>query len=436
MRDPKVQAGGVDRRKLGAGGVDRRTLLKGGAAVASLAALGAPHIAGAQAKVIRAGMPTIMSGRVAILGESSRNAAQLAVDRFNAAGGAGGRMMELIVRDSRGQPDEAARVTRDLVNSEGCEIILDAEASSGSFAVHEVIRELGVLCLHTCSETSSLTADPKLHVPTAFRSARQGIHDAVSGGRYASVIAKQSGLTKWMTISPDYAYGRDNTSEFIEYLAIFEPSVEVVNQAWPKLFEPDYTAFVTRVLQVQPQAIYSALWGGDLVSFLEQAQLYQLFGKGLRWFSGGLADAPIIQALKQLPPELHSVYRYDPEYPASEGNAAFFRDYVAANPGQLPTNWSWQNYTAMQFVGEALKRTGGETGGERLATEIKGMEIDTPFSPQGKITMRDSDHTIIGYPVAWGQSRPEPKGFENWVAGDWADIVEKEAEWKQRRGFA
>jgi len=34
-----------------------------------------------------------------------------------------------------------------LINGDGCEIILDAESSAGAFAVQEVIRELKVLCV-------------------------------------------------------------------------------------------------------------------------------------------------------------------------------------------------------------------------------------------------------------------------------------------------
>ena len=143
--------------------------------------------------------------------------------------------------------------------------------------MHEVIRDLGVLCLHTCSESSTLTADPKQKVKTAFRCARQGIHDAVAGGSYAAKIAKEKGLKRWMTCSPDYAYGRDNTAEFIQYAKVFEPSIEVVDQLWPKLFAPDYTESITKILQVKPQAVYSALWGGDLVAFIEQSNLYRLF---------------------------------------------------------------------------------------------------------------------------------------------------------------
>ncbi len=51
----------------------RRELLGGAAATAATAVLGGfPHVAGAQAKAIRVGFPTILSGRVAILGTSSR----------------------------------------------------------------------------------------------------------------------------------------------------------------------------------------------------------------------------------------------------------------------------------------------------------------------------------------------------------------------------
>jgi len=155
--------------KSGQFGRQRRRVVQGAVAAAGIGALGAPFVSRAQAKPIKIGMPTILSGRVAQLGTSSRNAVMMEVEKFNAAGGLGGRPIEMVIRDSKGAPQEAARVSRELVNSDGCEILLDAEASSGAFAVHEVARDLGVLCVHTCSETSALTADPKLRIPNAFR---------------------------------------------------------------------------------------------------------------------------------------------------------------------------------------------------------------------------------------------------------------------------
>ena len=417
------------------GGMRRRDVLKSAGGLAAATAItGFPYIARGQGNVIRIGMPTILSGRVAILGQSSRDAVNLAVSRFNEAGGVNGKTVEMVIRDSKGQPDEAARITRDLINTDGCEMILDAEASSGAFAVQEVIRDLPVLCIHTNSETTALTADPKIRVPTAFRSARQGIHDAIAGGRYAANLAKDQSLKTWMTVSPDYAYGRDNTAQFLEYLKIFDPSVEVVDQAWPKLFEPDYTAYVTRILQTAPNGLYSALWGGDLVAFVEQANLYGLFAGNMTFFSANMADPPIVEAIGQMPDGAHSVYRYDPNYPDTEANAQFYEAYMA-NAEVLPTNWSWESYTGIEFMFEALRRTNGSTDGEALAAELKDLEIESPFTESGKITMRGSDQTLIRYPVAWARSQTDPRGVTDWVAADWEEILELEAEWKARQGY-
>ena len=140
--------------------IDRRQFGLGAASAAAIA--GFPAILRAQNAPIKLGMPTILSGRVAQLGISTSNAAQLSIDAFNAAGGLDGRPVELLLRDSKAKPDEAARVVRDLVNSDRVDAIFNAEASSASFAVQEVVRETGTLCLHVTSETSSLTADPAI----------------------------------------------------------------------------------------------------------------------------------------------------------------------------------------------------------------------------------------------------------------------------------
>ena len=168
------------------GFITRRAVLAGGAA----GLLAAPWVARAQANTLHIGMQSILSGPIALLGTSSRNAMMIEQDRINAAGGFLGRPIEFVFRDSKGQPQEAARIARELVNSTGCELLIDAEASSASFAVQEVVRDLGnIACIHTNSETSSLTADPKIRAPTAFRVARQGVHDAVAGSIYLASYA-------------------------------------------------------------------------------------------------------------------------------------------------------------------------------------------------------------------------------------------------------
>lgn len=411
-------------------GIDRRSALAlAGGAAASVAA---PWVARAQAKTLKIGMPTILSGRVATLGISSKNAVLMEVEKLNAAGGLAGRQIEMVIRDSKGQPQEAARIVRELVNTDGCEIIIDAEASSGAFAVHEVARDLGMLTIHTCSETSSLSADPKLRIPNAFRCVRQGVHDSVAGAAYAAKIAKEKGLKKWATCSPDYAYGRDTTAEFVGYLKQFAPDVEIISEGWPKLAQPDYTETITKLLQANPQAIYSCIWGGDLTAFIDQGNLYGVFSKA-PFFAVNMADYTVLTAVKNLPQGIHSGNRYIKTFPATPQNAAW-GDAYREKYKEYPTNWSWQNATAIAFLGEAAKKA-GSADGKKIAEVLKGMTIDSPFGANGKITMRGEDQTIVDYAIGWGTTIPKEPYMPNVTPGDWKQIVEYETAWKKSKGY-
>src|SRR5688572_30356096 len=112
---------------------NRRDFIKTGAAVTATPVAGFPFVSRAQNKPIKTGMPTIQSGRAAMVGSSSRNGCMMEIEKFNAAGGLNGRMIELIARDTKGKPEEAARRSRELVNSDGCEILFDSESSAGAF---------------------------------------------------------------------------------------------------------------------------------------------------------------------------------------------------------------------------------------------------------------------------------------------------------------
>jgi branched-chain amino acid transport system substrate-binding protein len=412
----------------------RRQVLKGAGVLATAGMVGMPAIVKGQSGAIKIGVPTILSGRVAVLGQTSVGGLKVVFDKVNEAGGINGRKIELVVRDSKGAPQEAAKVTRDLINNDGCQIILDAEASSGAFAVQEVIREVGVLCIHSNSETSSLTADPKLHVPTAFRTARQGIHDAIGGGDYAAKIAKAKGLKKWVTCSPDYAYGRSNTAEFMEYAKHFDGTITVTEETWPKLFQPDYTEVVTKLLNAKADAMYSALWGGDLVAFIDQANLYGLFDKQAS-FMVNLGDYGIVDEVKQFPQGVYSGGRYNRTVPPTPENEAWYQNYVKTQKHK-PTNWSWENAVAAEFLVDALKKTNGDTNGKKLAEAIKGATLKTPFGVGGSVTMRAEDNTLINYIIGYGLSQSKEPYIADFQTSAWEPILELEKAWKKKQGYA
>ena len=77
----------------------------------------------------------------------------------------------------------------------------------------------------------------------------------------------------------------------MEYAKHFDGNIQVVEESWPKLFQPDYTEVVTKVLNSKADAMYSALWGGDLSAFIDQGNLYGLFDKQLMQGLDALYDA-------------------------------------------------------------------------------------------------------------------------------------------------
>ncbi|PYO55910.1 MAG: hypothetical protein DMD83_17165, partial [Candidatus Rokuibacteriota bacterium] len=92
-------------------------------------ALAAPLTAEAQ-KPIKVGFPMILSGPGALFGEPALKGAQMYVDELNAKGGVLGRKIELLPRDTKGNADEAVRVSRELILRENVDFLVGTLTSA------------------------------------------------------------------------------------------------------------------------------------------------------------------------------------------------------------------------------------------------------------------------------------------------------------------
>src|SRR3984885_5420512 len=102
-----MQTGNFD--KPGKQAIGRRQVLKLAAAGAATAI--SPfgfHIARAQTAPLKIGFPVPLRGPYAIEASDQVRSAQLAIKEFNEAGGINGRLAELLVRDDKLNPGEAA----------------------------------------------------------------------------------------------------------------------------------------------------------------------------------------------------------------------------------------------------------------------------------------------------------------------------------------
>jgi branched-chain amino acid transport system substrate-binding protein len=134
---------------------------------------------------VRIGFVGGLSGGWADLGMAGRDAAQLAVDQRNQAGGIGGRPVELLIRDDRQDPESAERATRDLI-ARGSVAIVGPMTSSMAAAVVPIATRAAVLVMGptVTSEALSGRDDQFFRVTATTRTfaARNARHQLDRGG--------------------------------------------------------------------------------------------------------------------------------------------------------------------------------------------------------------------------------------------------------------
>lgn len=348
--------------------------------------LAAPLTAHAQ-KPIKVGFPMIMSGPGALFGEPATKGAQMFVDEINGKGGVLGRKIELLVRDTKGNADEAVRVSRELILKENVDFLVGTLTSAEGPAVSVVAKENKIVFIAPIPKTDQLTAPDKLH-PYVFRVASTTTIE----GRTAADLMSKWNVKRIATISPDYAYGQDVTKTFVESIKKLKPDVEIVDQQWPKLGEADYTPFISAQMAKKPDAVFSSLWGGHFVTFAKQAKPLGYFDAiKYNFFGGGEAGSPeTAKAMGNDYPFGIWGNSYDAFY-WHDGPPAH-KDYVARISKYLkddhPSSWAIQGYIGMEALAEAIKKA-GSTDSDKVSKALMDLTIDTPH---GKLTIRAKDH--------------------------------------------
>src|SRR5258705_7369684 len=312
--------------------------------------LATPLAASAQ-KPIKVGVPLPLSGPPALFGEPASKGAMMFVEELNAKGGVLGRKIELIVRDSKADANEAVRVARELILKDNVDFLMGTLTSAEGPAVSVVAKENKIVFIAPIPKTDQLTAADKLH-PYVFRVAA----NTTMEGRSAAEIVAKWPMTKIATISPDYAYGQDVTKSFIEHLKKIKPSVTIVDQQWPKLGEPDYTPFINAQMAKKPEAIVSSIWGGFFVTYAKQGKALGMFD-AVKYNFIGLGEAGSPETTKSMGADYPVGIWGDPYDAFYWGDTAAHREYTQKLAKNLkdenPSSWPLQGDIGMQILDDA-----------------------------------------------------------------------------------
>jgi len=267
---------------------DGKTLLRrGGIAVAALAAaalLPAHFAAADDAPALKLGVVAFLSGPAAgPFGIPARNAAELLIEAINAgtlpapfnSKGFGGQQIDPIVIDENGSTTKVVQDYRDLVERRGVNAVIGYISSGSCLGIAPVAEELKTLTVFFDCGTPRIFEDADYHY--VFRPSATSTIDSTAAARY---LAKEDpGIKSYGGINQNYAWGQDSWSDFEGAMKDLKPGLTVATVQFPKLFAGQYSTEITTLLASDANAVHTSFWGGDLESFILQADPRGLFQK-------------------------------------------------------------------------------------------------------------------------------------------------------------
>ncbi len=357
----------------------RRTLLK--TAAAGALALGAPAIVRAQPEAIRVGHITPRTGFLGQLGEYGLNAAQMAVDETNAAGGVLGRKVELIAEDSV-NPGVAVTKVQKLVERDKVLCLVGEISSASALAIAEQANRYKVVYINSGANSDELRGK---------NCNRFMFHVEGCNTMYTKTIGtwqKSKNLikgAKWYMLTADYAFGHDLFRVSSRFLT--ENGGTVLANDMVPTNTADYSAYILKIRQAKPDFVYINLAGSDQTTFLKQ---YKEYNMPIPLAGGVMDTVPFWGAgIDSLSGHWQSLWYHGLTLPASQ---AFTKRYSDKH-GKPPDNQAWGDYVAVKILLQAMAETKSTEAAKWVPYFEKGASFDILKGRKG--SFRDWDHQLL-----------------------------------------
>ena len=232
------------------------------AAVAGVAL--APGFAFAQAEPLRVGHFGSLTGSEATFGKSTSLGIRMAIAEVNAAGGIGGRMVELKEYDDKGEAREAGVVVTRMVANDKVVAVLGEVASSLSLAGAPVCQQYNVPMITPSSTNPKVTLVGDFIFRTCFIDPFQGM----VGAKFA--IEEKKAKRAAVLVEQSSAYSVGLGEEFAKAFKSMGGTV-TTTQSYNK-GDQDFTTRLSAIRATSPDVIYVPGYYTDIANIAVQAR--------------------------------------------------------------------------------------------------------------------------------------------------------------------
>jgi branched-chain amino acid transport system substrate-binding protein len=312
--------------------------------------------------------------------EPYKKGMELAVEEINAAGGVGGRKLELITRDDNANPGDAVRVAEELLSREKIDVLTGTFLSHIGLALTDFAKQKKVFFLAGEPLTDKIVwANGNAYTYRLRPSTYMQV---------AMLVPEAAKLKKkrWAIVYPNYEYGQSAIASFKQLLKAAQPDVEFVAEQAPPLGRVEAGPVVQALLDSKPDAIFNVLFGADLSRFVREGNTRELF-KGREVVSLLTGEPEYLDPLKDETPNGWIVTGY----PWNGINTPEHRTFLAAYQKRFndyPRLGSVVGYALIHSVAAGVAKAGG-TETDKLVAAFRGLQVNTPF---GRITYRPEDN--------------------------------------------
>lgn len=372
--------------------MNRRQLLGTMAAGAGLAAVGAPMRARAQGAPIQIGVIQTVSGPLGSIGQAHIDGLNIGVAQLNAAGGIGGRPVEIVVRDAKMSAADGVSIMREFVGS-GIKLVIGEAFTSVNLATVPLLDELGVMMISPTTIDMSFTHES--YTPNFFRC---GPNAYMQYNGETNLMAQEfPELTRWGGVQLDTAGNHANYAMIREtlkrnYMERNGVEIEVLDPVLTKYGATDYRTAVNKLASMGLQGLITALAGPDCVTFLKQAKPF-----GLLEQVGAVADNNLNVGAgpalgRDIPNNFYThCYWYPSAFEHVPMSVEFHEAYKAAKGTDVVDPYATTAHTALMGFAKGIADA-GSTDPKAVSAALEGQQFDSVF---GAISFRKEDHQLM-----------------------------------------
>lgn len=319
---------------------------------------------------VKVGLIMPYSGQFADTATQMDNAIKLYMKQHGDA--VAGKKIEIIRKDSGGiAPDVAKRLAQEMVVRENVDIIGGLILTPNALAVGDVSAQAKKFTVIMNAATSIITTKSPYMARTSVTTPQLN--------QTLGTWAAKNGIKKMYTMASDYGPGIDGEQGF--QLGFKEAGGEIVGSVRFPVANPDFSAFVQRAKDTNPEGIYVWIPGGAQPAALGKALAERGVDPTKTKVMGQdvLTDDSALKSMGDAALGIITVAHYDYSHDSAM-NKAFVKAYND-DYKRNPDIFSIGGWDGMHLIYETLKKTGGKTDGDSLIEAAKGMKWESPRGP-------------------------------------------------------